>query len=119
MTKVMSGAAMLAAIILTTVAPALAAGPICLASRDIKDTDAQRDGRSILYTMRDGSVWRNDLRGICRDARWNGFSYSTANPLASICEDEQTLVVFRTGETCGLGKFTQVAPPRMEQHAAR
>jgi len=119
MTKVMSGAAMLAAMILTTAAPAFAAGPICLATRDIKDTDAQKDGRAILYTMRDGSVWRNDLRGICRDARWNGFGYSTANPLASICEDEQTLVVFRTGETCGLGKFTQVQPPRMEEHAAR
>ncbi len=80
---------------------------------DIKDTDAQKDGRSILYTMRDGSVWRNDLRGVCKDARWNGFGYSTANPQSSICENEQTLVVFRSGETCGLGNFTQVTPPRM------
>jgi hypothetical protein len=118
MTKVMSGAAMLAAIILTSM-PAVAAGPICLASRDIKDTDAQKDGTAILYTMRDGSVWRNDLRGRCPTIRWNGFGYSTANPQSSICENEQTLVDFRTGETCGLGKFTQVAPPRMERHAAR
>ena len=119
MTKVISGAAMLAAMILTTAAPALAAGPICLPTRDIKDTDAQKDGASIIYTMRDGSVWRNDLRGRCPTMRWNGFGYSTRNPLASICENEQTLVDFRTGETCGLGKFTQISPPRMEQHAAR
>lgn len=119
MTKVISGAAMLAAIILTTAAPAFAAGPICLASRDIKDTDAQKDGASILYTMRDGSVWRNDLRGRCPTMRWNGFGYSTANPQASICENEQTLVDFRTGETCGLGRFTQVAPARMDHQASR
>jgi hypothetical protein len=112
MKKVFSGAAMLAAVILTTAAPAMAAGPICLASRDIKDTDAQKDGTAILYTMKDGSVWRNDLRGRCPDMRWNGFGYSTANPLASICENEQTLVVFKSGETCGLGKFTQVTPAR-------
>ena len=119
MKKVLSGAALLAAIIVTTAAPAMADGPICLATRDIKDTDAQKAGTAILYTMKDGSVWRNDLRGRCRDMRWNGFSYSTANPLSSICEDEQTLVVFRSGETCNLGKFTQVSPPKMEHQAAR
>ena len=119
MTKVMSGAAMLAAMILTATAPAFAAGPICLASRDIRDTDAQKDGTAILYTMRDGSVWRNDLRGRCPTIRWNGFGYSTANPQSSICENEQTLVDFRTGETCGLGNFTQVSPARMEHHASR
>jgi hypothetical protein len=112
MKKVFSGAAMLAAIIVTTAAPAMAGGPICLATRDIKDTDAQKDGTAILYTMKDGSVWRNDLRGRCRDMRWNGFAYSTANPGASICENEQTLVVFQSGETCGLGNFTQITPAR-------
>ncbi len=112
MKRVLSGAAMLAASFLT-VAPALAEAPICLSTHDIKDTDAQKDGASILYTMRDGSVWRNDLRGRCPTMRWNGFGYSTANPRATICENEQTLVDFRTGETCGLGKFTQVAPPHM------
>jgi hypothetical protein len=119
MTKVMSGAAMLAAMFITATAPAFAAGPICLASRDIKDTDAQKDGAAILYTMKDGSVWRNDLRGRCPTIRWNGFGYSTANPQSSICENEQTLVDFRTGETCGLGHFTQVSPARMEHQASR
>jgi hypothetical protein len=119
MTKVISGAAMLAAIMLTATMPAFAEGPICLSTRDIKDTDAQKDGTTILYTMRDGSVWRNDLKGRCPDMRWNGFGYSTANPQASICENEQTLVVFRSGEICNLGKFTQITPPRMDNPAAR
>ena len=119
MKKVISGAAMLAAMIVTMAAPAMAQGPICLSTRDIRDTDAQKDGTAILYTMRDGSVWRNDLRGRCPDIRWDGFSYSTSNPMESICDNEQTLHVFRTGEVCGLGKFTQVSPPRMEQHARR
>jgi hypothetical protein len=101
------------------VAPALAAGSICLSTRDIRDTDVQKDGTAILFTMKDGSVWRNDLKGRCPDMRWDGFSYSTSNPLESICENEQTLRAFRTGEICSLGKFTQVAPPRMERHAQR
>ncbi len=119
MTKVISGAAMLAAMFLTSMAPAMAAGTICLASREIKDTDAQKDGTAILYTMKDGSVWRNDLRGRCPTIRWNGFGYSTANPQSSICENEQTLVDFRTGETCGLGKFTEVSPPHGDRQASR
>ena len=60
--------------------------------------------------MTDGSVWRNDLRGRCPDLRWNGFAWSTANPMATVCENEQTLTVIRSGETCGLGKFTQLQP---------
>jgi len=119
MTKVMSGAAMLAAMILMAAAPAMAQGPICLSTRDIRNTDGQKDGTAILYTMKDGSVWRNDLRGRCSDIHWDGFSYSTSNPMESICDNEQTLHLFRTGEVCGLGKFTQVSPPRMAQHAQR
>jgi len=119
MTKVISGAAMLAAMILTTAAPAMAEGGICLSARNILDTDAQKDGTAILFHMRDGSVWRNDLRGRCRDLRWSGFSWSTSNPAESICENEQTLRALRTGEVCGLGKFTQVSPPRMEHRASR
>jgi len=99
-------------------APALAA-TVCLSTRDMKQTKPKDDGSAITFTMRDGSVWRNDLRGRCPTMRWNGFGYSTSNPQASICENEQTLVDFRTGETCGLGNFTQVAPARMDHQASR
>ena len=38
---------------------------VCLSTRDIKDTAPQKDGTAILFTMKDGSVWRNDLKGRC------------------------------------------------------
>jgi hypothetical protein len=119
MKKVISGVAVLAAMIVTAIAPAQAAGPICISTRNILDTTPHRDGTSITFKMRDGSEWRNDLKGRCRDLKYNGFVWSTSNPLEQVCENEQTLEVLRSGEICALGKFTQVTPPRLEQHAQR
>ena len=120
MKKVKSGVAMLAALLTcTAVVPAEAAGGICLSTRNIQDTTPQKDGTAILFKMRDGSTWRNDLRGRCPDLKYNGFSWTTSNPMEQVCENEQTIEVFRSGEICGLGKFTQVTPARMEQHAQR
>lgn len=119
MKKVISGVAVLAAMMVMAVAPAMAEGSICLSTRNIRDTDAQKDGTAILFKMKDGSVWRNDLRGRCPDLKYNGFAWTTANPMEQVCENDQTIRVFRSGEICGLGKFTQVAPPHMEQHAQR
>jgi hypothetical protein len=120
MKKVISGAALLAALLtVVAVMPAEAAGPICLSTRNIRDTTPQQDGTAILFKMKDGSVWRNDLKGRCPDLKFNGFAWTTSNPMESVCENEQTLQVFRSGEICALGKFTQVAPPHMEQHAQR
>jgi len=119
MIKVFSCVAFAGVMTFLAVAPAAAEGGICLSTRNIKDTAPQKDGTAILFTMKDGSVWRNDLKGRCPDMKWDGFSYSTSNPLESICDNEQTLHLFRTGEVCSLGKFTQVSPPRMEQHAQR
>jgi hypothetical protein len=101
-------------------APALAAGPICLSTRDMRQTTPQDDGAAILFHMRDGSVWRNDLHGRCPDLRFNGFEWTIHDPVAQVCENEQTIRVLRSGEVCSLGKFTQIAPPRgkMEKHAA-
>ena len=114
MVKVISGAAMLATLILTA-APALAAGSICLSSRDIRDSHAENGGASIVFQMKDGSAWRNDLHGRCPDLKWDGYSWSTGNPLEQICENEQTLHLFKTGEICVLGKFTQIAPAHMAE----
>ncbi len=119
MKKVISGVAMLATLLTgAAVAPA-EAGSICLSTRDIQDTTPQKDGTAITFKMRDGSVWRNDLRGRCPDLKYNGFSWTTANPMERVCENDQTIQVFRSGEICGLGKFTQIAPAHMEQHAQR
>lgn len=101
------------AALLVTTQTAMAAPsrlPICLPTRSIANTSPSPDGTAITFRMTDGSVWRNDLRGRCPDMRWNGFAWSTANPLSTVCENEQTLTVFRSGEVCALGKFTQLQP---------
>ena len=114
--------AMTAAISLFAVtAPALAAGNLCISSRDILNTTPQDDGSAILFHMRDGSVWRNDLQGRCPDLKFDGFVWNVRNPDETVCEHEQSLRVLQSGEVCVLGKFTRVAPPRtrMEKHASK
>src|SRR6201996_9201593 len=96
-----------------------AKAPICLSPRNIANPSPSPDGTAITFRMTDGSVWRNDLRGRCPDLKWDGFSWTSANPMAQVCENEQTLRLMHTGEVCGLGKFTQLAPPHAEQHSER
>ena len=100
-------------------APAQAAGNICISTLDIENSTPKADGSAILFHMRDGSVWRNDLQGRCPDLNFEGFVWNVRNPDQTVCEREQSLRVLRSGEVCVLGKFTQVTPPRMEQHTQR
>ena len=114
MVKTISTLAIVSVLAVPAAAPVRAeptAAPICLSTRNIVDTSPEKDGRSITFRMKDGSVWRNVLRGRCPDLRWNGFSWTTSDPMEEICENEQTLRVFRSGEVCGLGKFIQVIMP--------
>lgn len=120
MRKCLFGMAAAVSLIAVT-APALAAGPICLSTRDMRTTTPQDDGTAIVFHMRDGSVWRNDLHGRCPDLKFNGFVWTIHDPVAQVCENEQTIRVLRSGEVCQLGKFTQISPPRgkMEKHASK
>jgi hypothetical protein len=93
-------------------APAQAAGHICLSTRNIESSSPRDDGAAINFKMRDGSVWRNDLLGRCPDLRFNGFVWTVRNPGGTVCENEETIRVLRSGEICTLGKFTQTAPAR-------
>jgi hypothetical protein len=106
---------------LTMAAGAAQAAPICLSTRDMLDTQPNKDGSALTFTMRDGSVWRNDLHGRCPDLNFaiGGFEWTIRNPDETVCEDQQALHVRRSGETCILGKFTQVRPSRAERHAER
>ncbi|MEP6830711.1 MAG: hypothetical protein ABI963_10255, partial [Rhizomicrobium sp.] len=118
MNKVISGAALLAALLtVAAVMPAEAAGKICLQTRNIKDSTPKDDGTAITFKMNDGSVWRNDLKGRCPDLKYNGFAWTIRNPSGTVCENEETIEVIRSGEICALGKFTQIEPSRMEKHA--
>ena len=61
-------------------APAQAAGNICISTRNIVSSTPQQDGAAIVFKMRDGAVWRNDLQGRCPDLKFNGFAWVILNP---------------------------------------
>lgn len=110
-----------AACLIAAAAPALAAGSVCISTRDIQNSKPKDDGTAITFTMKDGSVWRNDLNGRCPDLKFNGFVWTIRNPGDTVCENEQTIRVLQSGEICQLGKFTLEKPARskMEKHASK
>ena len=109
MRKYFCAALMLAAGV--AAAPAAEAANICISTRNIIDSQPQRDGKAIFFRMRDGTEWRNDLKGNCGDLRFNGFVWIVRNPDETVCENMQSLRVLNSGQICVLGKFTQTAPP--------
>jgi hypothetical protein len=110
MMKILSNA-MLAGITLAAlvVQPALAAG-VCLTVKNIKSSDVSKDGSAITFQMRDGKIYRNELKGVCPDIWFNGFAWTVKAD--TVCDDEPGLKVRESGQICSLGKFTQmtVAP---------
>ena len=99
-------AAIAAAITLAAISPASAAN-MCVRSRDI-DSATSKDGKLMTFRMRDGSVLVNHLQGICSDLRFEGFVWVLRGGDESICENQQSLKVLRSGQTCLLGKFDVV-----------
>lgn len=95
-----------AAITLAAISPAFAEN-MCVRSRDIQGTDS-KDGKLLTFRMKDGSVLVNHLQGICSDLRFEGFVWVLRGGDESICENQQSLKVLRSGQTCLLGKFDVV-----------
>jgi hypothetical protein len=83
---------------------------ICLNSRDIVSATS-KDGRVMVFTMRDGRVLRNHLQGVCPDLRFNGFVW-VLHGNDDVCENMQSLRVLKSGQVCQLGKFEPPAPPK-------
>jgi hypothetical protein len=98
-----------AATALLAIAPA-AAAHVCLNSSDIEGHDSP-DGKTILFHMRDRSVWRNTVEGNCPGLRFHGFVWNL-HGTNQVCEKEQALRVIGTGETCILGTFEKVSGPK-------
>jgi len=110
----------LAAAAMTMIASAAEAAPICLRTSDMLETRPAKDGKSIVFKMRDGSAWRNDLHGVCSDLWFNtGFVWTVKNGDGTVCENQNTLRVLNSGQVCTLGAFTQLTPARSEQHVQR
>jgi hypothetical protein len=90
------------ALIAAAATPASAAH-MCVQARDIASTDS-RDGKLMTFKMRDGRVLVNHLQGVCSDLRYEGFVWNVPGT-EDICENQQSLHVLRSGQTCVLGKF--------------
>jgi hypothetical protein len=98
--------AILAGLAAVAAQPVQAANAVCLTVRNIADSQASKDGTFITFKMRDGKLWRNDLKGQCPDIWFNGFVMLEHTD--TICENEPGLKVIRSGEICQLGTFTRV-----------
>jgi hypothetical protein len=102
----------IAAAILTT-ATAQAAPPVCLSSYRIDHTDVPDDS-TILFTMRDHSVYRAHLVNPCVGLRLNpsGFTYEPIPGNNEICENLLTIRINRYGGVCLVGKIEKITDRR-------
>jgi hypothetical protein len=82
---------------------------VCLNPRDIERTQVLSD-RVILFHMRNGAIWRNDLRTACPMLSVSSYTEKLTTNL--ICANQQFIHVTLTGDDCVLGGFTQVGPQR-------
>jgi hypothetical protein len=83
---------------------------ICLNTRQIVSSKS-RDGRTMLFQMRDGRQYLNHLRGYCPGLKFDGFSWVLRSGDEEVCENAQSLRVLRSGEVCILGRFEPVRGP--------
>jgi hypothetical protein len=102
----------LAGILAGLAAPAYA--NICLDTRKMVSS-ASKDGRIMVFKMRDGTTWVNHLRGYCPDLKFTGFAWRLQAGDTNVCENENTFSVLQSAESCTLGKFDA---PIMEKRAA-
>ncbi|HEX5281171.1 MAG TPA: hypothetical protein VFW28_13915 [Micropepsaceae bacterium] len=88
-------------------ATAADSGGVCLKTENIQRTEIISD-RSILFHMRDGRIWRNDLRTACPMLKVSPYTEKLTTDL--ICANQQFIHLLLTGNDCALGVFTEVAP---------
>ena len=90
----------------TLVIPPAAAANRCLDTRDIASSTS-KDGKVLVFKMKDGRTQVNHLRGYCPDLKFNGFAWKLPTGTRQACENESTLVTLAGAQICTLGKFTQ------------
>ena len=98
--------------LLTVAAPAYAAN-ICIDTREIV-SNTSKDGKIMVFKMRDGTTWVNHLRGSCPDLKFMGFAWTLQSGDTKVCENAQSFQVLQSPQVCVLGKFD---PPTMEKAA--
>src|ERR1051326_5436068 len=103
--------ASLAALLMLGAPTPVVAAPVCLYTYRIENTTIP-NARTIVFHMKDGSVWRNALKNACPDLKFWGFVYVDRGSLNRICENLDTVRVINSGEVCMLGPFTRETAPR-------
>jgi hypothetical protein len=98
----------IASALLTLAAPAYAEN-ICIDTREIV-SNISKDGKTMVFKMRDGRVLVNHLHGSCPDLRFQGLAWNLHSGDTRVCENEQSFQVLQSMQTCTLGKFD--APDR-------
>ena len=86
--------------------------PMCLESYLVDHTKVVNPS-TILFYMRDGKVWRNDLPAPCPGLNFHGFVLTGQQ--GEVCAPD-SISVLSTREVCMLGRF---APDNARSHAAR
>jgi len=89
------------------------ARPVCLASYMIDHTNIPNDS-TILFYMRDRTVWKNTLTAPCFGLRLDtrGFTYAATDPGSdTICSNLVTIRTNTDHNVCLLGEFTKVSGP--------
>jgi hypothetical protein len=84
-------------------APASAANK-CIDTRDIVSSQS-KDGRTMVFKMKDGTVLVNRLQGYCPDLKFNGFVWKIHGGDNQACERESTFQVIQSMQNCTLGAF--------------
>ena len=98
---------LLPALFVVVAVPALAQDkkPACIRTSQISSSHPTDDERAILFTMRNGDVWRNDLRSRCMGLRFEGIIW-TLNGGDRVCSNQQTFQLLESHSICALGNFT-------------
>jgi hypothetical protein len=101
----------LIALALSAIAAPAWADNVCINNRDIVSSDS-KDGKTMVFKMRDGRTFVNHLQGACPDLKFNGFVWVFRSGDNQVCERQQSLRVLQSGQVCVLGKFD---PPTMSK----
>ena len=77
---------------------------VCLDTLKMVSSDS-KDGRTMVFKMRDGRTFVNHLQGYCPDLRYTGFSWHLQAGDTNVCENENSFQVLQSFQSCTLGKF--------------
>ena len=108
----LAGAAMAALLLVAPTAPVQAQNQsspsMCLTPTDIQSTQI-RAPRTIVFRMKDGKVYENQLASPCPDLFFHsGGAWTQQVEADKFCANTQHITVAETGMVCRLGNFTRV-----------